>query len=410
MARQHAIPLLIGNQGLPATPLKPMSLFGGAAAVSEADIQDLIQAHPQCLPISEIDAMFVGAVSVCTELNTSAGPIDNLLITPSGLPVIVECKLWRNPEGRREVVGQILDYAKELTRWSSADLQREVNRRLKGHGNSILDLVRAAEPGVDEVQFNDALTANLRRGRVLLLIVGDGIREGVEAIAEYLQIHAGLQFSLGLVELPIYELPDGSRLVAPRVLARTAVVTRTVVALPDGYVVAEEEGAHGDAVDPEQQALGDAHRRFWEEFIAQLELDDPEQRRPNPTRESLVTLPLPAPGGSCWITVYRTKGQVGVFLNSSRNSPGRYAVNAIADDWDDVRERLGGTARLIEDKDGRRRIADSLDAGSLDQPEVRKRAFAWLSERANTFVNVLRPMVRSAVADYQSRDARAGIV
>ena len=53
------------------------------------------------------------------ELKTPAGPIDNFMVTPSGLPVLVECKLWRNPEARRQVVGQILDYAKELSRWQS---------------------------------------------------------------------------------------------------------------------------------------------------------------------------------------------------------------------------------------------------------------------------------------------------
>src|SRR6202043_1333726 len=98
-----------------------------------------------------------------------------------------------------------------------------------------LELVRKSDSNVDEVQFNDALTSNLRRGRFLLLIVGDGIREGVEAIAEYLQVHAGLHFSLGLVELPIYFMPNGDRLVVPRVLARTTIVTRNVVAVPDGY-------------------------------------------------------------------------------------------------------------------------------------------------------------------------------
>jgi hypothetical protein len=118
-----------------------------------------------CLPIAEIDALFSGAVPICTELNTPAGPIDNFMVTPSGLPVLVECKLWRNPEARREVVSQILDYAKELSRWSSSDVQREVNRRLKRGGNLLLDMVRAANPEVDEQQFNDSLTANLRRGR-----------------------------------------------------------------------------------------------------------------------------------------------------------------------------------------------------------------------------------------------------
>jgi hypothetical protein len=88
--------------------------------VTEAHIQALIHEHPACLPIVEIDAMFSGPVPICTELNTPAGPIDNFMVTPSGLPVLIECKLWRNPEARREVVSQILDYAKELSRWSSS--------------------------------------------------------------------------------------------------------------------------------------------------------------------------------------------------------------------------------------------------------------------------------------------------
>lgn len=59
----------------------------------------------------------------------------------------------------------------------------------------------------------------------------------MEAIADYLLAHAGLHFSLGLVEMPVYAMPDGSRLVAPRVLARTLVVTRTVVELPTGMAL-----------------------------------------------------------------------------------------------------------------------------------------------------------------------------
>lgn len=51
---------------------------------------------------------------------------------------------------------QILDYAKELSRWSSADLQREVRRRLNRDGSLLLDLVRAVDPEVDEKGFNDA--------------------------------------------------------------------------------------------------------------------------------------------------------------------------------------------------------------------------------------------------------------
>lgn len=61
---------------------------------------------------------------------------------------------------------------------------------------------------------------------------------------------------------------------------------------------------------------------------------------------------------------------------------------------------LNGTATLTE-KDGVPLISDALSPGNLDDPAIRSRAFDWLTERTNTFINVLRPRVRSASADYQ---------
>jgi hypothetical protein len=405
--RQHCTPVLL-SASAGALPLTRLSLQSGRDVVSEGDIQELVRAHPGCLPIAEIDPMFAGPVPICTELTTPAGPIDIFMVTPSGLPVLVECKLWRNPEGRREVVGQILDYAKELGRWSSSDLQREVSRRLKRDGNSLLEMVREVDSEVDEIRFNDALTANLRRGRFLLLIVGDGIRENVEAIAEYLQMHAGLHFSLGLVELPVYLMPNGDRLVAPRVLARTTIVTRNVVALPDGYALDEaEDPTRSTQIDPDRSASAEAAQRFWAEFLASLKLDDPEQQIPSPARQGYLAFMLPAQNGSSWLTVYRNmnRGEVGVFLSSSRNSAGDYAMQAIVDEWSTVRDQLQGTAEIIEE-DGRARVIDKRIFGKLDQPDVRKKAFAWLAERVNTFVNIMRPRVRSAAADFQSLGER----
>jgi hypothetical protein len=383
-----------------AEPLKPVAQQSGGDAVSEAYIQELVHKHPACLPIAEIDAMFSGPVPICTELNTPAGPIDNFMVTPSGLPVLVECKLWRNPEARREVVSQILDYAKELSRWSSSDVQREVSHRLKRDGNPLLDIVRAVNPGVDEQQFNDALTANLRRGRFLLLIVGDGIREGVEAIAEYLQLHAGLHFSLGLVELPIYVIPNGDRLVAPRVLARTALVTRNVVAVPDGHIVQDDEDPDQE-IDPAQKARADELQRFWTEFLKVLKFDDPEQQKPTPARGPNIKFPLPAPVS--WLSVYRLQNDhVGVFLSSKRNTPGRYAVQVIVKDLDAIKPQLGENVKL-ERVDGENSVGDWIQAGQMAQPEERERVLSWLAERVNTFVNVLRPRMRSAAAEYQLR-------
>jgi hypothetical protein len=56
---------------------------------------------------------------------------------------------------------------------------------------------------MDEIAFHDAVSRNLKRGRVLLLIVGDGIREGLETMTEFLQQHAGLHFTLSIIELAL---------------------------------------------------------------------------------------------------------------------------------------------------------------------------------------------------------------
>ena len=94
--------------------LRPVSLASGGR--SEAWLRDFLLAHPSVLPTAAIDPAYADPIPVCRELRTPAGPLDCLFATRFGGLVVVECKLWRNPQARREVVGQILDYAKETRR------------------------------------------------------------------------------------------------------------------------------------------------------------------------------------------------------------------------------------------------------------------------------------------------------
>lgn len=409
MARQHATPLLISPTGAEVTALTPLALGVGGHGLSEANIQEFVHRHPSCLPIAEIDPLFVNAVPICRELVTPAGNIDNLLITPSGLPVLVECKLWRNPEGRREVIGQILDYSKELTKWSASDLQREANRRLGTKGNVLLDLVCGAGFEVEEISFNDALTLNLRRGRFLLLIVGDGIREGVETISEYLQAHAGLHFTLGLVEMPIYASPDGSKVVAPRVLARTQTILRTVIAIPDGMTLADEddeveEPNFSSRETPERKEyrakVRALRQQFWMDFLQTLQLDDPEQMVPAPSLRGYVVFKFGAPNGSSWLTVYRDarNNTVGLALSWHNNSVGERAARALEGQATELATELQ-TATVDFSKD-RPDISEQRAIGNLDRPAGRDVAIKWLQERTNSFINALRPRIRSAIKEF----------
>jgi hypothetical protein len=195
-----------------------------ATPYDEAWLQRLIMRHPSLLPVDQIEPAFNTLVPICIELPMQAGYLDNLLVTPAGDLALVECKLWRNPEARREVIAQIIDYAKEISTWSYEALQEAISRtKSLDDPNSkatrrLYDLV-AANNEIDEALFHDAISRNLKRGRFLLLIIGDGIREGVESMAEFLQQHAGFHFTLAFVELALFKSPGGY-IAQPRVLAK----------------------------------------------------------------------------------------------------------------------------------------------------------------------------------------------
>ena len=81
---------------------------------TEDMLQKIIYEEPSILPTNEIDGVFANLVPIGREipvdLGNTTGYIDDLFISSKGFLVIVETKLWRNPESRREVIGQIIDY------------------------------------------------------------------------------------------------------------------------------------------------------------------------------------------------------------------------------------------------------------------------------------------------------------
>lgn len=77
--------------------LKPVSFTAkGGVAYDEARLQRLLYLHPEALPIAEIDDSFSGLVPLCMEMDTPAGPIDAVFVTPGGRLALLETKLWRN--------------------------------------------------------------------------------------------------------------------------------------------------------------------------------------------------------------------------------------------------------------------------------------------------------------------------
>lgn len=366
-------------------------------ARDEAAIQELVFHCPSCLPISDIDESYNPVVSVCTELNTPVGPLDVLMITPSGRLVIVETKLWRNPEARRSVVGQILDYATEMSKWSYADLQREVNRRLGLSGNSLYEIAKKAGPDLvpSEPDFVDGVSRYLSRGQFLLLVVGDGIRSGASRIADFLANAGHLNFTFAMVELALYKGINEGTMVMPRTIVKTVELPKITVEVPAGLMIRNEVGKDKKSpvsVEWEQEKL--FYRAFWEEFIEELHFDDPEQTMPVPSNcQNLYVYP----GSTCyaWVSAYfaMSKKQIGVYFRCRKEEPGRQIYDQLSENRDQIREALGDKISWNWDFDNQD-ISISTRCEDVFDEEKRDDIKDFFNQWVNTFVNVFRPRMR----------------
>lgn len=233
MARSRARPILITASNV-RSELERVRL--GAGVFDENWLQELIHVHPCILPISNIEPGFGDLIAVAREVPCGHGFIDNLYLTPSGDIVLVETKLWRNSQMRREVVAQTLDYVAALGAMPFEAFESAVSQGQHGP-KRLYDLVRDHPEALAEPDFIDAVALNLRRGRMVAIALGDGIRAETELLGSLLQGNAGLHFTFALVEVEIWKSPVGEFLAVPSTLARTAMIERGVVRIEDGMPV-----------------------------------------------------------------------------------------------------------------------------------------------------------------------------
>jgi hypothetical protein len=220
---------LIDESGEPV-PLQRIAFSDNS--VAESFLQSALHLAPQILPVDEFDSSFGPLISLGREIDN----IDNLFISPTGRLTIVETKLWRNPEATRQVLAQILDYATRVSKWSYTDLESRARNALSPAPigtQSLYEFVASSitDEDLSESGFVDAVQRTLQTGRFLLLVVGDGIRENIEAMVTSLHQHPQKLFTFGLVELQVFKsksLP-GQHLIVPQVVANTTEIVRAVV-------------------------------------------------------------------------------------------------------------------------------------------------------------------------------------
>lgn len=383
------------------TPFERVSL-STTTGHSERWLQERLYESPQLLPMTEMFGFGESFVPLCRELrlrySASNVFLDLLGVSATGRLVLVECKLWRNPEARREVVAQLFEYATILAGLTYSDLEAQLkkSRGLTGE-NPIFAAAKAVHPDLEEAPFVDAVNQSLARGDFLLAIAGDGIRSDLHALRRLLASQGGLLSRLAFVEIRTFRDDAGRTLLVPAVPVQTELIRREVLVRDDGsaverlpelgHVRAEEAGGRADSSGSSRNE----NREFWNRFIAQARFDHPDQPPPKHGGNNWVQLALPGPVGG--LTAYRAVPATAGLSVSFKGAEGREALQSLLDDQAALGQEIGERVRFDIGAD-----ADSK-AGTMvvdfKAPEERAQRddaqMAWLLRTANAVVNALRP-------------------
>ena len=128
-----------------------------------------------------------------------AGRVDILCVEQDGSLTVCEVKLRRNPEIRRQVLGQVLAYAAGLSAMTYGEVDREWAAR-SGASLAASVLGDDADPS-DVSAFQDTVIQRLRSGRFRLVLVVDELTSELKRIIDYLARHTDSDVDLVALEV-----------------------------------------------------------------------------------------------------------------------------------------------------------------------------------------------------------------
>lgn len=221
---------------------QPVFVLGGelqalepAAFDTEAEFQELLARHPRVLDFGSLaDGRPLRLVLVAREMgvptSTESGPaywLDHLFVDADGIPTLVEVKRATDTRIRREVVGQMLDYAANGARyWPGALLQRSFEETCAADGGSLEEAYGQLLGGRSPEEFWSTVEERLAAGQMRLLFVADRVPVELRAIVEFLNRQMR-QTDVYAVELTQYRGGGELRVLVPRIHGEVATVAKS---------------------------------------------------------------------------------------------------------------------------------------------------------------------------------------
>jgi hypothetical protein len=197
---------------------------------SEELLQELLAKYPQLLAGDQIDStaprrwlLVTREMGVPSEEDGgNRWAVDHLFLDQDGVPTIVEVKRSNDTRIRREVVGQMLDYAANgVVYWPIEEVRSRFERTCETRAAKPADvLAEFLGPEADPTAFWQSTKTNLQAGRVRLVFVADRIPPELRRIVEFLNSHMDPTEILA-IEIKQYVGGEKLRTLVPRVIGQT---------------------------------------------------------------------------------------------------------------------------------------------------------------------------------------------
>ena len=194
-----------------------------SAPSNEDELQGLIAEYPELIGDSDGDLLLIEREhGIPDALDGSLRwSLDHLFVTRGATPVLVEVKRAVDTRLRREVVGQLLDYAANgVAFWPAGAIAARFEAVCAKRGvEPSVELTEFLGADSSPTEFWSQVDANLRAGRIKLVFVADEIPAELARIVEFLNDQ--MSADVRAVELRYFEGPDGVRTLAPRIIGET---------------------------------------------------------------------------------------------------------------------------------------------------------------------------------------------
>ncbi|MFC2079515.1 hypothetical protein ACFLSZ_06015 [Candidatus Bipolaricaulota bacterium] len=196
---------------------------------SEAILQQLLAKYPNLLAGDQMDSEKPRRWLLVTremglpsdELEGGRWSVDHLFLDQDGIPTLVEAKRGENTQIRREVVGQLLEYAANaVAYWPVERILSEFERRCEKEAiDPELAVAELLDSDADVEDYWELVATNLKAGRVRLVFVADVIPRELRRIVEFLneQMSPADVFALEVKQF----VGKGHRTLVPRVIGNT---------------------------------------------------------------------------------------------------------------------------------------------------------------------------------------------